>query len=73
MKQVQLAKIELCKLKAFADHPYKVQDDAEMEALTESVRENGILTPLLVRPLNNKGEYEIISGHRRLHAAERQG
>ena len=73
MKQVQLAKIELCKLKAFAGHPYKVQDDAEMEALTESVRENGILTPLLVRPLNNKGEYEIISGHRRLHAAERAG
>ena len=74
MKQVQLAKIELCKLKAFADHPYKVQDDAEMDALTESVRENGILTPLLVRPLNNgKGEYEIISGHRRLHAAERAG
>ena len=73
MKQVQLAKIELCKLKAFAGHPYKVQDDAEMEALTESVRENGILTPLLVRPLNNKGEYEIISGHRRLHAAEKAG
>ena len=73
MKQVQLAKIELCKLKAFAGHPYKVQDDAEMEALTESVRENGILTPLLVRPLNNKGEYEVISGHRRLHAAEKAG
>ena len=45
-----------------------------MEALTESVRENGIMSPLLVRPLNNgKGEYEIISGHRRLHAAERAG
>ncbi len=74
MKQVQLAKIELCKLKAFTGYPYKVQDDAEMEALTESVRENGLLTPLLVRPLNNgKGEYEIISGHRRLHAAERAG
>ena len=73
MKQVRLAKIELCKLKAFADHPYKVQDDAEMDALTESIRENGILTPLLVRPLNNKGEYEVISGHRRLRAAERAG
>ena len=73
MKQVQLAKIELCKLKAFTGHPYRVQDDAEMEALTESVRENGILTPLLVRPLNSKGEYEIISGHRRLHAAEKAG
>ena len=74
MKQVQLAKIELCKLKAFAGHPYKVQDDAEMDALTESVRENGIMSPLLVRALNNgKGEYEIISGHRRLRAAERAG
>ena len=74
MKQVQLAKIELCKLKAFAGHPYKVQDDAEMEALTESVRENGIMSPLLVRPLNNgKGENEIISGHRRLRAAEKAG
>lgn len=74
MKQAQLSKIELCKLKAFEHHPYKVQDDAEMEALTESIRENGILTPLLVRPLNNrKGEYEIISGHRRMRAAEKAG
>ena len=74
MKQAQLSKIELCKLKAFEHHPYKVQDDAEMEALTESIRENGILTPLLVRPLNNrKGEYEVISGHRRMHAAVKAG
>ena len=74
MKQAQLSKIELCKLKAFEHHPYKVQDDAEMEALTESIRENGILTPLLVRPLNNrKGEYEVISGHRRMCAAEKAG
>lgn len=74
MKQAQLAKIELCKLKAFAEHPYKVQDDAEMDALTESIRENGVLAPLLVRPLNNrKGEYEIVSGHRRMRAAERAG
>ena len=74
MKQAQLTKIELCKLKAFADHPYKVQDDAEMDALTESVRENGVLAPLLVRPLNNrKGEYEIVTGHRRMRAAEKAG
>ena len=74
MKQAQLSKIELCKLKAFEHHPYKVQDDAEMEALTESIRENGILTPLLVRPLNNrKGGYEVISGHRRMCAAEKAG
>ena len=74
MKQAQLTKIELCKLKAFAEHPYKVQDDAEMDALTESIRENGVLAPLLVRPLNNRmGEYEIVSGHRRMRAAERAG
>jgi len=74
LKQAQLAKIELCKLKPFEHHPYKVQDDEEMEALTESVRENGIMSPILVRPLNNgKGEYEVISGHRRVHAAEKAG
>ena len=73
MKQAQLAKIELSKLKAFENHPYKVQDNTEMKALTESIRENGILTPLLVRPLNNKGEYEIISGHRRKYATVKLG
>ena len=74
MKQVQLAKIELCKLRPFEHHPYKVQDDAEMEALTESIKENGIMTPLLVRSLNDgSGEYEVISGHRRMRAAEKAG
>ena len=74
MKQAQLTNIELCKLRSFEHHPYKVQDDAEMEALTDSIRENGIMTPLLVRPINGgRGEYEIISGHRRAHAAEKAG
>ena len=74
MKQAKLTNIELCKLKPFEYHPYKVQDDAEMDALTESIRENGIMTPLLVRPiLDGRGEYEIISGHRRAHAAEKAG
>ena len=45
-----------------------------MEALTDSIRENGIMTPLLVRPINGgRGEYEIISGHRRAYAAEKAG
>ena len=45
-----------------------------MEALTDSIRENGIMTPLLVRPINSgRGEYEIISGHRRAHTAEKAG
>lgn len=74
MKAVQLKNIELCKLKPFLHHPYKVQDDAEMEALTESIKENGIMTPLLVRSLNDgSGEYEVISGHRRMRAAEKAG
>ena len=74
MKPVQLKNIELCKLKPFAHHPYKVRDDEEMEALTESIKENGVMTPLLVRFINDgRGEYEIISGHRRAHAAEKAG
>ena len=74
MKQAKLTNVELCKLKPFEYHPYKVQDDAEMDALTESIKENGIMTPLLVRSLNDgSGEYEVISGHRRMRAAEKAG
>ncbi len=65
-------KLELNKLHPFAGHPYKVQDNEEMDALVESIRMNGILTPLIVRPLEN-GEYEIISGHRRSRAAKKVG
>lgn len=57
----------------FEGHPYKVLDDEEMEALTESVHTEGILSPLIVRPLEGTEEYEVISGHRRLHAAQRAG
>ena len=62
------------KLKPFEGHPYKVQDNEEMNNLIESIREQGILSPLIVRPLENtKDEYEVISGHRRLHAAMKAG
>ena len=62
------------KLKPFEGHPYKVQDNEEMNNLIESIREHGILSPLIVRPLENtKDEYEVISGHRRLHAARKAG
>lgn len=72
--KAKAAKIPLYKLHPFEGHPYKVRDDEEMGALVDSIRENGILTPLIVRPLENKtDEYEIISGHRRLHAAEKAG
>jgi ParB family chromosome partitioning protein len=68
-KSLLLPISQLC---TFKGHPYKVLDNEEMEALIESIKEQGILSPLIVRPLEN-GEYEIISGHRRLHAAEKAG
>ena len=65
--------IPIAKLRPFEGHPYKVLDNEEMEALTESVHTEGILSPLIVRPLEGTEEYEVISGHRRLHAAQRAG
>ena len=66
--------IQVDKLRPFKEHPYKVLDDNEMETLTQSISEHGILSPIIVRPLENKpDEYEVISGHRRLHAAEKAG
>ena len=69
-----ITNIPIAKLRAFEGHPYKVLDNDEMNALIESIQENGILTPLLVRPLEGTtDEYEVISGHRRLHAARKAG
>ena len=65
--------IPIAKLHPFEGHPYKVLDNEEMEALTESIHTEGILSPLIVRPLADTNEYEVISGHRRLHAAEGAG
>lgn len=66
--------IAIANLHPFEGHPYQVRDDAEMDALVESIREHGILTPLIVRPLDDTPtEYEVISGHRRLHAAQKAG
>lgn len=61
------------KLRPFAGHPFKVRDDAEMNTLIESIQTQGILSPLIVRPIENTEEYEVISGHRRLHAAQKAG
>ena len=60
--------ISLAKIRPFKDHPFKVLDDDKMQELVESIRENGILTPVLVRPVGND-TYEMVSGHRRMHAA----
>lgn len=65
--------ISIEKLHPFEGHPYKILDNEEMETLTESVHNEGILSPLIVRPLEGTDEYEVISGHRRLHAAQRAG
>lgn len=61
------------KLHPFAGHPFKVRDDAEMNTLIESIQTQGVLSPLIVRPIENTEEYEVISGHRRLHAAQKAG
>lgn len=60
--------IEIGRIHSFPNHPFKVLDDDKMETLADSIRENGILNPVLVRP-DQTGNYEMISGHRRLHAA----
>ena len=64
--------IELGRVHSFPNHPFKVLDDEKMETLVDSIRENGVLNPVIVRP-DNTGNYEMISGHRRLHAAEIAG
>lgn len=64
--------ISISELVPFKDHPFKVVDDEAMLRTTESIAQYGVLTPLIARPLENGG-YEIISGHRRAHAAELAG
>lgn len=66
--------ISIEKLFPFEGHPFKVQDNEEMNALIESIQEQGILSPLIVRPKENTSdEYEIVSGHRRFRAAVKAG
>ena len=66
--------ISIDKLHAFENHPYKVQDNEEMATLAESIRMHGVVSPIIVRPLENTtDEYEIISGHRRVMASRKAG
>lgn len=66
--------IPIEKLRPFENHPYKVQDNEEMDALAESIKAHGVVSPIIVRPLENtKDEYEIISGHRRVMASRKAG
>lgn len=64
--------IPITSIHSFKDHPFKVIENEKMEELVQSIRDNGILTPVLVRPVGLM-EYEMISGHRRLHAAQLAG
>ena len=71
-KLTQAEHLPIDKLKPFEGHPFYVKDDEDMEQLTESIRQQGVLNPIMVRSLNT-GEYEVISGHRRLHACQKAG
>ena len=71
MKKPVVISIE--KLHPFDGHPFKVKDDDEMNTLIESIQTQGILSPLIVRPIEDTDKYEVISGHRRLHAAIKAG
>lgn len=70
MKQTKIA---VSKLRSFENNPYQVRDDAEMNTLIESIQMQGVFSPLIVRPIENTDEYEVVSGHRRLHAARKAG
>ena len=71
---MKVTNIQINKLHPFEGHPFKVRDNEEMNQLVESIQTQGIAEPLLVRPLENTvDEYEVISGHRRLRAAQKAG
>ena len=72
MNETRAEYLPISKLHPFEGHPFKVTDNEEMDQLVWSVLAQGLLTPLVVRPLPN-GEYEVISGHRRLHACKKAG
>ena len=74
-QDAQLEKVKpilLSELHPFKNHPFEVRDDEEMQNMVESVKEFGILTPAIIRP-RLEGGYEIVSGHRRTHAAAKAG
>ena len=68
----RVQKVDIDKIINFKDHPFKVKDDTEMDKLVESIKENGVLNPIIVRQ-TKEGKYEIVSGHRRKRATELAG
>ncbi len=72
MNAEKVEEIEISKIHDFPNHPFKVVDDEKMDALIESIKERGVLSPAIVRPRED-GTYEMVSGHRRKHASIRAG
>ena len=72
MKQTKAEHLPIGRLCPFEGHPFQIRDDEEMDQLVWSVLTQGILTPIVVRPLDT-GQYEVISGHRRVHACKKAG
>ena len=72
MSKVKAEYLNIAQLKPFEGHPFQVREDEEMDQLMWSILSQGLLTPLVVRPLENN-QYEVISGHRRLLACQKAG
>lgn len=70
LEKIQI--LPLTELHPFRNHPFQVRDDDEMDKMVDSVKEYGVMTPAIVRPLQDGG-YEIVAGHRRCHASQRAG
>ena len=71
-KTEEIVPVQLSELKPFSEQPFKVLDNEDMDQLVESVKVNGVLSPIVVRP-HPEGGYEILSGHRRAKACEKAG
>lgn len=70
LEKIQI--LPLSELHPFEGHPFQVRDDEEMDKMVDSVKEYGVMTPVIVRPRRDGG-YEIVAGHRRCHASQRAG
>ena len=66
---MKIEKVNISNLIPFNENPYRIREGEELESLLDSISENGIISPLVVRTTDEKGKFEVISGHRRLHAA----
>lgn len=66
---MKIDKVNINNLIPFNENPYRIREGEELESLLDSISENGIISPLIVRSTDEKGKFEVISGHRRLHAA----